>query len=102
MDLYRKLAGDVRTSQLKLENRDFDTGNLTKPNEYRMADEAYAELAAKLADKDPGAVDPKLRANILEFFHDLDLPFATKSDAKKWQKTLAALDRLKTPAAVTK
>jgi hypothetical protein len=101
MDLYRKLTGDVRASRLKLENRDFDTGNVTKPNEYRMADNAYAELAVKLADKDPASVDPKLRANVLEFFHDLDLPFAAKKDAKKWKKTVAALEKLKAPAPVT-
>ena len=92
----------MRASQLQLENRDFDTGNVTRPTEYRMADEAYAQLAIKLADKDPGSVDPKLRANILEFFHDPDLPFAGKKDPKKWEKTLAALGKLKNNGLATK
>ena len=33
-----------------------------------MADNAYAKLAVKLAEKDPAAIDPKLRDNILAFF----------------------------------
>jgi hypothetical protein len=102
MELYRKLAGDVRTSQHHLENRDLDTGNVNKPNEKRLADEAYAELAVKLAEKDPVSIDSRLRANILEFFRDPDLPFAAKKDAKKWQKTMAALDKLKSSPIATK
>jgi len=101
MDLYRKLAAEVRTSQLKLENRDFDTGQITRPTEYRMADETYAKLAVKLADKDPAAVDAAVRADILNFFGDPNLPYAAKKDPKEWEQTLAALDKLKagTPAS---
>jgi len=102
MDLYRKLTGDVKASRLQIENRDFDTGNITRPTEYRMADETYAELAIKLADKDPAAVDPRLRADILEFFQDPELPFAVKKDHKKWQKTVAAVEKLKAAGIVTK
>ena len=102
MDLYRNLTADVKSSQLRLENRDFDTGKVTQPNEYAMADEAYAQLAVKLADKDPAAVDPKMRASILEFFRDPDLPFAGKKDPKKWEKTLAALGKLKNNGLATK
>ena len=38
----------------------------------------------------------KLAADILAYFHDPSLPFATKTDPKDWSKTLAALDKLKT------
>ena len=31
----------------------------------------------------------------MAFFHDLDQPFATKQDPGQWQKTIAALNQLK-------
>ncbi|HEY1336517.1 MAG TPA: zinc dependent phospholipase C family protein [Bryobacteraceae bacterium] len=94
LDVYRPLLASQGDGSLSLPNRDFDTGELTRPGEYRMADAAYAKLVIKLADKER-PVDPKLRTNILAFYRDLDQPFATKKDAKEWQKTLEALDRIK-------
>jgi hypothetical protein len=94
LDVYRPLLASQGDGSLSLPNRDFDTGELTRPGEYRMADAAYAKLVIKLADKER-PVDPKLRTNILAFYRDLDQPFATKEDAKEWQKTLEALDRIK-------
>lgn len=103
MDLYRSLLTEQENKQLSLENRDFDTGKPTQPTEYKMADDAYAKLAVKLADKDPANVDPAVRKSILAFFSNTDLPFDTKKDPKEWAKTLAAIDKLKasqtTPAS---
>jgi len=36
---------------LQLEDVDFDTGKPTRPGEYRIADDTYAELTIRLADK---------------------------------------------------
>lgn len=104
LDEYRGRLRDTRQDQLQLPNRDFDTGKPTQPTEYKMADNAYAKLAVKLADRDPASIDPKLRADILTFFENRDLPFATKKEPKEWKETLAALDKLKskTPATATK
>jgi hypothetical protein len=44
-------------------------------------------------------VDAKMRTNILAFYRDLDLPFATKRDAQEWQKTVQAIGKLKAEAA---
>ncbi|HLK67241.1 MAG TPA: zinc dependent phospholipase C family protein [Bryobacteraceae bacterium] len=100
LDLYRTMLRDQAASHLQLANRDFDTGELTRPTEYTMADNAYAKLAIKLAEHDPGGMDPKLRENILAFYTDRSLPFATKKNQKDWQQTLAALDKLSgNPAA---
>ena len=76
-------------------NRDFDTGEVTRPGEYRLADKAYSKLAVKLADKDPGTLDPKVRDNILAFFKDPNQPNAAKEDPKEWQATLAAVEKLR-------
>jgi hypothetical protein len=96
MDSYRALLGEQNARDLQLINRDFDTGAVTRPGEYRLADKAYSKLAVKLADKDPAGIDAKLRDNILAFFKDPNQPNATKEDPKEWQQTLAAVDKLRT------
>jgi hypothetical protein len=97
LDTYRGLLRQAGTGTVNLPNRDFDTGAPTRPGEYRMADDAYSLLAINLAQKDPAAIDPALRQNVLEYFSKLDQPYGTKRDAKQWQKTLVALDKLKSP-----
>ena len=101
---YRRLLTATRVGQLRLPNRDFDTGALTRPTEYRMADDTYAKLAVKVADQDPASVNPQLRQSILAYFHDLNLPFDAKKHADEWRQTLTAIDKLRgesAPAAVT-
>jgi len=95
MDAYRALLQEQNARQLQLANRDFDTGKPTAPGEYRMADNAYAKLAEKLADKDPGTVSADVRANVLAFFSDLNAPYRIKDDPKEWQATVAAVEKLK-------
>lgn len=101
LDLYRRLLAQAGNAQLRLVNMNFDTGKPTEPATYNLADNAYSKLAIKLADRDRLPVDPKLTANIVAYFRNVDLPFATKSDAKEWQKTLNAVAKLKNamPAA---
>jgi Zinc dependent phospholipase C len=98
MEVYRGLLGAVGSSTLTLANRDFDTGEITRPTEYKLADNAYCELAIALARKDASAVDPQLRRNVLEFFRDTSLPFATKANVSRWNDTLAAIEKLKASA----
>jgi hypothetical protein len=95
LDQYRSLLKDHSQNQAHLANYDFDTGQPTRPTEYNLADETYAQLAQKLSDRDPKTVDSNLRENILNFYRDLDAPYATKKDTKKWNKTLAAIAKLK-------
>jgi hypothetical protein len=102
MDAYRELLKQQNARQLQLANRDFDTGELTKPGEYRMADNAYAKLAEKLADKDPATVPADVRENVLAYFSDLNQPFRTKDDPKEWQATVAAIEKLRGVRAATK
>ncbi|HUK18229.1 MAG TPA: zinc dependent phospholipase C family protein [Bryobacteraceae bacterium] len=95
---YQRLLGESARPGFSLPDRDFDTGKLTAPAEYRLADEAYAQLAIKLAALDPARVNAKLRANVLEFYRDQDLPFATRKNRKEWQRTVTALEKLRTGA----
>jgi len=90
---YRGLVAREHTSHLQLEDIDFDTGKPTRPGEYRIADDTYAELTIRLADK--ASIDPKLRESILTFYQDLDQPYATRQNRKTWEKTLAAVEKLR-------
>ncbi|HEV2448748.1 MAG TPA: hypothetical protein VGS58_22600, partial [Candidatus Sulfopaludibacter sp.] len=92
---YRGLLSQESRAQFTPENRDFDTGRPTRPCEYKLADETYAQLAVRLADRDPDSVAPALRRDILTFFSDLNLPYAVKQNSKKWADTVAALEKLK-------
>jgi hypothetical protein len=100
LDQYRSLLAAHGRGALKLPNENFDTGEPVKPGAYRLADIAYAQLVDKLKGK---PVPPELRANILSYFADLNVPYAIKRDRKAWQKLLAELDALKAsePAAVS-
>jgi hypothetical protein len=102
LDLYRTLLRDQDLTQLQLANRDFDTGEITRPAEYGLADNAYAKLATKLAERDLATIDPKLRDNVLAFYSDRTLPFTNRNDPKAWQETLAALDKLSGPAGTSR
>jgi zinc dependent phospholipase C len=92
---YRRLLASVRSNRLKLENLDLDTGKPTQPTEYQLADKTYAALAIELAKEPPERIDPKIRANVLEYYRNLDLPFYTKRHSKDWERTLDALATLK-------
>lgn len=92
---YRRLLADVGEGRLTLPNRDFDTGEPTRPGEYRLADAAYAKLARDLAERDPATVDIKVRTDVLNFYSNLDLAFDTKKDAKEWTQTVAAIEKLR-------
>jgi hypothetical protein len=92
---YRKSLTEVGMRNLKLENKDFDTGELTRPGEYRLADNAYAQILERLASHKFENVTPELRDNILAFYGDPSAHIATKNDKGKWQKTLRALTGLR-------
>ena len=93
------------TGQIELVNYNFDTGTVTGPGQYPLADKTYAELLERL-DKDHFAqITPELRAALLDYYKDPNAPFTTKKDKKEWAKVLKEIDDLKaftpspTPAA---
>jgi hypothetical protein len=98
LGIYRRLLAQTGSGQLQLANTNFDTGEPTRPAAYKLADDAYAELALKLADH-AGAADPKMTDDIVAYFSDVELPFATKHDSKEWSKTLEAVAKLKSARA---
>lgn len=101
MDQYRVLLAASGRGNLQLPDRDLDTGELTRPAEYRLADNAYAKLAIKLADRDAASIDPAVLDNVLAFYKNLEQPFATREDPKEWEKTVAAVTKLRAVSTAT-
>jgi Zinc dependent phospholipase C len=109
-DLYMQSVIDSQTQyanyltaqanhSLHLENRDFDTGGETAEREYALTDETYADLIGKLSSDHFANATPELKANILNYYRDLQPPvFATKNPSK-WNDTVAAISELRTTQA---
>src|SRR5271170_237563 len=68
LDRYRGLLNQVSTGHPGLPNDNFDTGDTTGPGEYRLNDEAHAELLGALAKRNFTDASPELRAELLEFY----------------------------------
>ncbi|HUS07337.1 MAG TPA: zinc dependent phospholipase C family protein [Bryobacteraceae bacterium] len=93
--IYSELLAGASTGKLQLKNTNFDTGGPVVPGNYELADNAYAELARKLASQKDGPGNAEMLANILEFYRDMSRPFATKKHEKEWRNTVSALEKLK-------
>ena len=78
-----------------LPNRDCDTGNPTKPSEYKLADETYAKLVEKLAETNFDLVTPELRSNIVAYYSGEKHQQPTNLSADQWRKVEAAVGDLK-------
>ena len=96
---YSQLLHNTRVRDLKLPNKDFDTGQDTKAGEYALTDKSYEHLIKQLADKKFEHLTPQLKENILEFYADLNAPIHTKKNKKAWDATLTNLDKLRTAPA---
>ncbi len=99
VDQYRAFLEQVRADTVALPNCDLDTGQPTKPGEYSLTDDAYAQLLAQLSKQKFERTSPELRDNILEFYSDLSAPIETKKNRERWQGVLTALDQLKSQSA---
>ena len=91
----QKLEVERTTGKIALLNDNFDTGGVTRPGEYSLADDTYAELMDRLAKDHFKDVTPELRDVLLAYYGNLNAPFTTKKKQKKWDKLLAQIDELK-------
>lgn len=96
VDQYRAYLEEVRAGTLlALPNCDLDDGKPTNAAEYTLADDAYANLLAKLAARNFDGVSPQLRNNLLAFYSNPALPIQTKKDPVRWRAVLSDLSELK-------
>jgi hypothetical protein len=92
---YSKLLHETKVQDLRLPNKDCDTGRDTRAGEYPLTDKAYERLVNQLTDKKFEHLTPQLQENILQFYSNLNAPIHTKRNRKAWQQTLANLERLR-------
>jgi hypothetical protein len=80
-------------------NRDLDTGSPVRPSGYRLTDDTYATLLHRLVETPTNKIPPGIKEEILAYYVNLDLPFATRKDPAAWaqvQKDLATLNGMST------
>ena len=92
---YRQDLLAVQTHTLILTDINFDTGRLTKPGEYGLADQTYAELLLSLSSHKFENMTTKLKTHLLNFYQD---PYNIPTSAKfpiKCDEVAKALQELK-------
>ena len=101
-DRFHQSLDALKAGRLNLTNTDFDTGKPAARGEYPLADDTYAELVDKLAERGFAGVPERLRTNITRFYAALDpRPNESKKDRKRdarVKQELAALSATSTTA----
>jgi len=93
------LLANVDAGQPELPNENFDSGEPTVAGKYKGADEAYAKLVGKLAEKQFAGMSPDLRQNILAYYKDPSIPASsTEQEKAELTKLRGRLDQLKAVA----
>jgi Zinc dependent phospholipase C len=80
-------------------NRDLDTGAPVVPAGYRLTDDTYANLVHQLVQHPTQPIPPGVHRDVLAYYADLTLPFATKKDPARWatlQQDLATFQTIPT------
>ena len=97
VDSYKARLATLRQPQnhIDLPNLDFDTGKPTTPQEYKLADQTYAKLVAKLADRKFDLVTPGLQANLLAFYGNSSHAQPDDMSQDEWRKVESAVSDLK-------
>src|SRR5712691_7265476 len=70
----RQSFADAKVGDLRISNRDLDTGKPVSPGEYLLTDRTYDKLLVKLAEKKFNGVTPELRENIVSFYAQMKTP----------------------------
>jgi hypothetical protein len=90
------LRGSTVANPSAILNDNFDTGTVTGPGEYPLADKTYADLVDRLAQSHFAGASPQLRTVLLSYYSNLDAPFATKKRKSDWTKLVKQIEELRT------
>lgn len=95
---YHLLVQQVSAGDLRIPNRNLDTGMLIREGEYQLGDRTYADLLRRL-DRDHFVhLTPAVRADILQYFA-AGPPANDSLNARQWKKTEQALALLRSAPA---
>jgi hypothetical protein len=92
---YQAALRAVGERRLNLANTNFDTGKPSAHGDYALADETYADLLDRLAERHFADVPPALRQNILAYYAAAPDKISGKKERKRMQKIRLQLSRLK-------
>jgi len=92
---YKQELEALKAGKLLLPDVNFDTSERTRAGQYKLTDDAYADLLRKLADTHFAHVDAALRDNILHFYDNPNIPIETKRHKDKWKRLQRDLAELK-------
>jgi len=92
---YKSSLRSIDSKNVRLDNRDCDTGKGTAFGEYKLSDTTYTKLLDKLAGQNFAQTSPELSANILEYYSGAKNQFSSEKDRKAWEKTANQLQQLK-------
>jgi Zinc dependent phospholipase C len=95
VETYKQELETLKAGELHLPDVNFDTSERTRAGQYKLTDEAYADLLGKLADTHFDHVNPALRDNILQFYDNLNAPIETRRHKDKWERLQRQLTQLK-------
>jgi len=93
IDNYNGLLRELAQNDLKLQEKDCDTGRPTAPGEYSLTDSTYAKLLDELSKDEFKQITPELRDNILAFY--AKAPQTKMPREKTWKRAEAELQKLK-------
>ena len=96
LERYRVLLAELAENKLLLPNDNLDTGAETAATTYGLGDQTYARLVKRLNGE---PVSEALRQDVLSYFADLDMPYATKKNPKEWKKVVSVLNTLRSTHA---
>jgi hypothetical protein len=85
----------VAAEPATIANDNFDTGTVTGPGAYPLADQTYADLVEKLAQDHFAQISPELRTVLLSYYSNLNAPFATKKKKEEWKTLVKEIEELK-------
>ncbi|MBV9498700.1 MAG: zinc dependent phospholipase C family protein [Acidobacteriaceae bacterium] len=98
---YKQKLQESQQNALSLPDENYDVGAITPPGAYRLEDDVRAYWLDKLAKTNFSGLTPEIQANLLTYYSNLDVPFDTKKNPKKWDKVLAELKQLKSAQPAT-
>jgi hypothetical protein len=85
---------NIGKNQFEVPDLDLDTGYATKPGAYRLTDQTYAKLIARVT-ADNAKPPLGLRQNILAYYSNPSAPIDTKRHPRQWEKVQQEVDILR-------
>src|SRR5271169_323489 len=102
---WRRTSPFLGKGEVALRNDNFDVGETTARGQYRLEDNACAQLLDELAKKEFSEASPELRADLLRFFSSSDIPSSDRLSEKartRLKGDVQALEKVALPPPVAK